>query len=30
MKPKVAIVHDWLITIGGAEKVLRQLVIMYP
>jgi glycosyltransferase involved in cell wall biosynthesis len=30
VKPKVAIVHDWLITIGGAEKVLRQLVIMYP
>ena len=30
MKPKVAIVHDWLITIGGAEKVLRQLLITYP
>ena len=30
MKHRVAIVHDWLITIGGAEKVLRQLLIAYP
>lgn len=30
MKQRVAIVHDWLITIGGAEKVLRQLLIAYP
>ena len=30
MKQKIAIVHDWLITIGGAEKVLRQLLIAYP
>ncbi|MBP6091100.1 MAG: glycosyltransferase [Crocinitomicaceae bacterium] len=27
---KIAIVHDWLITIGGAEKVLKQLLIVYP
>ena len=27
---KVAIVHDWLGTDGGAEKVLLQLAELYP
>jgi hypothetical protein len=27
---KVAIVHDWLNQIGGAESVLEALVEMYP
>lgn len=27
---KVAIVHDWLPTIGGAERVLEQLTKLYP
>lgn len=27
---KVAIVHDWLVVNGGAEKVLRCLVDLYP
>ncbi len=27
---KVAIVHDWLTTVGGAEKVLEQLLLLYP
>lgn len=27
---KIAIVHDWFITIGGAEKVLNQLLLTYP
>jgi glycosyltransferase involved in cell wall biosynthesis len=27
---KIAIVHDWLVTDGGAEKVLRSLVELYP
>lgn len=27
---KVAIVHDWLTDVGGAEKVLQQLLICYP
>ena len=27
---KVAIVHDWLITIAGAEKVLMELLRLYP
>lgn len=30
MKPKVAIIHDWLVTDAGAEKVLRALLEMYP
>ena len=36
MKPKkngelkVAIVHDWLVTNAGAEKVLRALIDIYP
>ena len=27
---KVAIVHDWLVTNAGAEKVLRSIVNLYP
>jgi len=27
---KVAIVHDWLVTNAGAEKVLRSIVNIYP
>ena len=27
---KIAIVHDWMITVGGAEKVLKQFMILYP
>lgn len=27
---KVAIVHDWLVTIAGAEKVLAELINIYP
>lgn len=27
---KVAIVHDWLVTEGGAEKVLHQLLRLFP
>lgn len=27
---KVAIVHDWLVTYAGAEKVLEQMLICYP
>jgi len=30
MKYTVAIVHDWLVTNAGAEKVLRALVDVYP
>ena len=27
---KIAIVHDWLTTFAGAEKVLEQILICYP
>lgn len=27
---KVAIVHDWLVTNAGAEKVLKQICLIYP
>jgi glycosyltransferase involved in cell wall biosynthesis len=27
---KVAIIHDWLVTYAGAEKVLEQLLNLYP
>lgn len=27
---RVAIVHDWLVTYAGAEKVLEQLLMIYP
>lgn len=28
--PRVALVHDFLVSYGGAERVLRQLADMYP
>ncbi len=28
--PKVAIVHDWMVKVGGGEKVLYQLHLLYP
>lgn len=27
---KVAIIHDWLVTYAGAEKVLEELINLYP
>ncbi len=27
---RVAIVHDWLVTLAGAEKVLEQIIFLYP
>ena len=27
---KIAIVHDFLLTMGGAERVLQELAVMYP
>ena len=27
---KIAIVHDWLVTNAGAEKVLRQIIELFP
>ncbi|MEW9699930.1 glycosyltransferase family 4 protein [Paenibacillus sp. SI8] len=27
---KVAIIHDWLVTYAGAERVLEQLLILFP
>jgi glycosyltransferase involved in cell wall biosynthesis len=27
---KIAIVHDWFDTIGGSERVVEQLIILYP
>ena len=27
---KVAIVHDWLVTYAGAERVLEQILNLYP
>jgi glycosyltransferase involved in cell wall biosynthesis len=27
---RVAIVHDWLVTYGGAERVLEQMISLYP
>ncbi len=27
---RVAIVHDWLVTYGGAERVLEQMLILFP
>lgn len=29
-EPKLALVHDWLITLGGAEQVLRSLRALWP
>ncbi len=30
MNHKVAIVHDWLVTNGGAEKVLKSIIKIFP
>ncbi|MBE7561656.1 glycosyltransferase family 4 protein [Acidithiobacillus sp. HP-6] len=27
---RIAIIHDWLVTYAGAERVLEQMLIMYP
>jgi len=27
---KVAIIHDWLVVNGGAEKVLEEILVIYP
>ncbi len=27
---KIALVHDWLVTIAGAERVLAELISLYP
>jgi glycosyltransferase involved in cell wall biosynthesis len=27
---KIAIVHDWLVNFGGAERVVQQLLALYP
>jgi len=27
---KIAIIHDWLVTNAGAEKVLKEIVALYP
>lgn len=29
-KLKIAVIHDWFISIGGAEKVLMQILALYP
>lgn len=29
-KPKVAIVHDWFVELGGAEKVVHQILTIFP
>lgn len=28
--PQIAIVHDWLVTYAGAERVLEQMIACYP
>jgi glycosyltransferase involved in cell wall biosynthesis len=27
---RTALVHDWFLTVGGAERVLEQMALMYP
>ena len=27
---RVAIIHDWLVTIGGAERVLKEILYLFP
>ena len=27
---RVAVVHDWLVTYGGAERVLEQILALFP
>lgn len=29
-KPRIAIVHDWLTVYAGAERVLEQMLVVYP
>lgn len=29
-RPRVAIAHDWLVTYAGSERVVEQLLAMYP
>jgi glycosyltransferase involved in cell wall biosynthesis len=29
-RPRIAIVHDWLVTLGGGEKVLKHLIRLFP
>jgi len=29
-KMRIAIVHDWLVVYGGAERVLEQILLLYP
>ncbi len=29
-QPRVAIIHDWLVVYGGAERCLRQLIALFP
>jgi glycosyltransferase involved in cell wall biosynthesis len=29
-KPRIAIIHEWLIVLAGSEKVLEQICILYP
>ncbi len=29
-RPRIAIVHDWLVVYGGAERCLRQLIALFP
>ncbi len=28
--PKIAVIHDWLVTYGGAERVLEQILACFP
>ncbi len=28
--PRVAIVHEWLVTFAGSERALRELLVLYP
>jgi hypothetical protein len=30
MQMRVAVVHDWLVIYGGAERVLEHILDMYP
>ena len=30
IRMKVAIVHDWLVNYGGAERVVEQMMALYP
>jgi len=30
LRPRIAIVHDWLVTPGGAETVLAHLIRLFP